>query len=317
MMLDSTREGLDPISDRPAVSVILPVFNAGGYLDSAVKSILNQSFCDFELILLDDGSTDGSLERLKLFALNDSRCKVHTWPNRGLVGTLNEGIRLSKGEIIFRMDADDLAQPNRIEKQLKYLNENPDCVAVGSQVMLIDPEGLEICEFVKDFTHDDIDSAHLAGRGGSICHPAAAMRRAAFNKVQGYRDCFPHAEDIDLFLRLAEIGTLSNLPEILLCYRQHPNSIGYQHASKQRDSALRAVSEARLRRGVLSVTESNTSAPIAAKTPTLSEVHRKWAWWALLGGNISVARKHAYIAFKLAPMSLKNWKLIACALRGY
>ncbi len=319
MTLSHAINPMSQSSSQPSASVILPVFNAGEYLDAAVESILNQSYADFELLLLDDGSTDGSLARMKKFAQRDPRCQVHTWPNRGLIATLNEGIRLSKGEILFRMDADDLSMPDRLKLQINYLSEHPGCVAVGARVMLIDPDGLEICQFVKELTHADIDAAHLAGRGGSLCHPAVAMRRSAVDKVQGYRDQFPHAEDIDLFLRLAEIGVLSNLPAVLLCYRQHPKSVGYQHASTQRGSAQRAVAEARRRRGLANVSTADPcrSDTMAPEITPLSEVHRKWAWWALAGGNIATARKHAFKALRLNPLGWEHWKLVACALRGH
>ena len=176
------------------------------------------------------------------------------------------------------MDADDISKPNRIDKQFGCLSEHPECVALGSQVMLIDPEGLEICQFVATFSHSDIDSAHLAGQGGSICHLAMVMRSAAVDKVGGYRTKFPYAEDIDLFLRLAEIGTLSNLSDTLFRYRQHPKSIGYQYASTQQTTVQRAVVEARLRRGLTISADSNRSDAAATEVTPLGEVHNKWVW---------------------------------------
>ncbi|MDP3332522.1 MAG: glycosyltransferase family A protein, partial [Methylococcaceae bacterium] len=121
--------------NKPAASVIFPVYNAGEYLDAAIESILSQTFKDFELLLLNDGSTDGSLSRLEYYASQDSRCKVFTSANRGLVGTLNEGIRLAAGDILFRMDQDDISLPDRFEKQMRYLAEHPECVLVGSRVL--------------------------------------------------------------------------------------------------------------------------------------------------------------------------------------
>ena len=114
--------------------------------------------------------------------------------------------------------------------------------------VLVDTEGLPICEFIHEVTHDEIDSKHLSGVGGSrICHPSAAMRREAVVRAGKYREGYAPAEYLDLFLRLAEIGKLSNIPEILIQYRQHPNSLGYAYRDKQWSNAKKAVKTARQR----------------------------------------------------------------------
>jgi glycosyltransferase involved in cell wall biosynthesis len=303
-------------NDLPAASVILPVCNGGRYLDSAIRSVIGQSFSDFEVLLLNDGSTDDSLSRLEWFAARDSRCRVFSWPNRGLIGTLNEGIRLARSEILIRMDSDDICHATRFQKQIDYLNANPDCVAVGTLCSLIDPEGLPIRTFVEVTSHEAIDAAHLAGNGGNIAHPTVAMRKSLVLACGGYRDQFPHAEDLDLFLRLAEVGRLANLPEVLLDYRQHRGSIGYRHAEVQRDSARRAVAEAKTRRGH-GGEEKEPEEGCTSSDMTIAAVHRKWGWWALAGRNLPTARKHAFIALRLQPFESENWKLIACVFRGY
>lgn len=303
--------------ERPAASVILPVFNAGRYLDAAIESVLQQDFEDFELLLLNDGSTDESASRLEYFAARDSRCKLHTWPNRGLIETLNAGVQLAMADILIRMDADDICRPNRFATQIAYMTEHPECVALGSRVMLIDAEGLSISEFAADeLGHNEIDAAHLAGRGGSIAHPTAVIRKDALLRVGGYRADYPHAEDIDLFLRLAEVGKLSNLPEVLLDYRQHPGSIGYRYAQIQQESARRAVIDAYARRGLRQPTLVDLP-DRSRPAPSLADIHCKWGWWALRAGNRKTARKHAWKALSLGPFNKENVKLCACALRGY
>lgn len=305
-------------SDSPACSVVLPVYNAGKYLPGAIESVLRQTYSDFELLLLNDGSTDGSLHVLEVFAAQDPRCHVHSWPNRGLIATLNEGIRLARTDIIVRMDADDICHPQRFEKQIAYLAAHPECVAVGSRVKLIDPEGAPLRVFVDDIQHEAIDRAHMSGEGGSrICHPTVALRKAAIIACGAYRSEFQHAEDIDLFLRLAETGRLANLPEVLLEYRQHLGSIGYKHAEMQRNSARKAVFEASRRRGLELSNWLVTDAGAVGVPAHLADVHRKWGWWALSGGNHVTARKHALKALRLKPWSLENIKLLGCILRGY
>jgi glycosyltransferase involved in cell wall biosynthesis len=303
-------------SGVPAASVIMPVYNAGRFLDKAIESVLGQSFPDFELLLLNDGSSDGSLDRLHHYATRDARCKVHSWANRGLIQTLNEGIRLAKADILIRMDGDDICRTQRFERQIAYLAAHPECVAVGSRVMLIDPDGQAIRPFAEQVEHAAIDAQHLTGYGGAIAHPAVALRKAAVIGVGGYRAEFPHAEDIDLFLRLAEHGRLSNLPEVLLDYRQHLDSIGYRHPEKQRESTLRAVSDARKRRGLEVATQFSTDLTPVRRNKR-ADIHRMWSWWALAEGNHSTALKHVWQAFKHEPFNTQNLKLGACIIRGH
>jgi len=294
-------------------SAIVPVYNPGRYLKTAIDSILRQTVSAFEVLLLNDGSTDGSLEILQGYAECDPRCRIYSWPNQGLIKTLNAGAALARGDILIRMDADDICRSDRVEKQLKYLEAHPDCVAVGSRALLIDDEGLPIREMIDQCAHDAIDAEYLNGRMG-IVHPSSAIRREAFEKIGGYREEYQHAEDADLFLRLAEIGKLANLPEVLLEYRQHLASIGYSQRSAQRNAAKRAIEDACARR--------NLPAPPLlpldqVDAPTVSDVHRKWAWWALGAGNLHTARKHALNALKRQPASFENWRLCAFVLRGY
>src|SRR4051794_24772902 len=112
----------------PPISVLLAVYNGGRYLRAAVDSILTQTFTDFEFIIIDDGSTDGSLATLREFAQRDPRINLVSRPNKGLTVTLNEGIALARGEFLARMDADDIALPQRFEKQIAYLRDHPECV---------------------------------------------------------------------------------------------------------------------------------------------------------------------------------------------
>jgi glycosyltransferase involved in cell wall biosynthesis len=299
-------------------SVLLPIHNADKYLVMAIESVLTQDYRNFELLLLNDGSTDGSAAILERFAALDARCKVHAWPNRGLIATLNAGIQLAAGKVLIRMDADDICRPHRFSRQMSYMQEHPDCVAVGSRVMLIDAEGWPICEFLwNHMHHDDIDAAHIAGMGGSsIVHPSAVIRRQAIMEIGGYRAAYPHAEDLDLFLRLAEVGKLANLAEVLLEYRQHPDSVGYLHACTQWDSVRRAVVDACARRGLRQV-EWTTQLNSMQCVPSSADMHRKWSWWALGAGNRKTASKHAWKALSCAPFDMQNLRLCACVLRGH
>jgi glycosyltransferase involved in cell wall biosynthesis len=304
------------MSQHPLVSVLLPVHNGERYLSKAVQSILDQTFSNFELLILDDGSSDGSLPILRSLEASDARIRVWTRENRGLVETLNELIDNSHGKYLARMDCDDVSLPNRFEKQVAHLENCSACVAVGCRVQLIDQTGMAICDFIYELTHDEIDAAHISGRGRScICHPTAMMRREVVLRVGKYRQGFLHAEDLDLFLRLAEVGNLENLPDVHLQYRQHPNAIGSKFGMVQARAALSAVGAARRRRG-LEQLSGVTSTKNQSKSG-VADAHRKWAWWALMAGNVATARKHTFKAVVQDPLSRDNLKLAACAIRGH
>lgn len=128
------------------LSVVMPVFNGGSYLSQAIQSVLNQTLRNFEFIIINDGSTDLSLSIIQSFASQDTRIVVVNRENRGLVASLNEGLHLAKSDLIARMDADDVCYPTRLSQQYEYLCAHTDCVAIGTRIQLIDPEGLPIME---------------------------------------------------------------------------------------------------------------------------------------------------------------------------
>ena len=301
----------------PMLSVIMPVYNAERYLAEAVESVLHQTFPDFEFIIVDDGSTDASLARLRHYAEQDARIRLSSRPNAGWVQRLIEAVPLAAGKYIARMDADDVSLPQRFERQVRFLEENPEYVVVGSKVLLIDSDGAPLKYMGEKLRHEEIDGAHLRGEGGAIIHPAAMIRTEAMRAIGGYR--LLRDEDLDLFLRLAEYGKVANLPDVLLHYRQHLKSAGYQHYAEMTRSVRDAVAAARVRRGLLPLQKSevleldNHSWNGAVKT---AQYHKKWAWWALQGGHPATARKHALVALRQDPLSLESWRLALSALRG-
>jgi glycosyltransferase involved in cell wall biosynthesis len=301
---------------QPDISVVLCIYNGETFLRQAIDSVLCQSITHFELLLIDDGSTDNTLSIIRQFEKRDSRCVVLTGPNQGLIGSRNMGIEHAQAEYIALMDADDICMPQRLSTQLQYLQANPVCVAVGSQVLFIDPDARPIKPFLTEATHQAIDAAHMAGRGGAIINPSAMIRKSAFMQVGMYQKDFLHAEDMDMFLRLAEVGELANIPEILLHYRQHPASVGYQHASTQQASAARATEAARQRRGLHKESDHLNSMHTAERT-SLVDIYTKWAWWALDAGNIGTARHHGFRALRMRPFRISNFRLFFCLLRGH
>ncbi len=297
----------------PRVSVLMPVHNAERYVAEATESILAQSFADFEFLIIDDGSTDGSLAILQQYAARDPRIRLSSRPNTGYVTALNEMLRVARGEFIARMDADDISMPERFERQVEFLCNNPTHIAIGTLVTLIDPDGDPLCDFLSATEHEEIDQAHMNGHGGAIAHPSLMIRRVVLLDMAGYSTEFYPAEDTDLFLRLAERGRLSNVPEILLKYRRHFESTGHIQHCKQEDAKWRAIAAARIRRG-----HSDVPVGHALKSTPIStaEQYRMWAWWALGGGHLSTARKHAIRAVQCSPFSLATWKVVFSSLRG-
>ncbi|HZL34464.1 MAG TPA: glycosyltransferase [Tepidisphaeraceae bacterium] len=302
------------MSQSPAISVLMPIYNARPFLAAAMDSVLAQTFGDLELVAVDDGSTDGSLEMLRKYEAADPRVRVISRPNTGIVGALSDGLAACRADFIARMDGDDTCSPDRFAKQAAYLNEHTECVAVGCQVLLTDETGSPIC-IKKDtlFSHEEIDAAHLSN-GWPLTHGALMMRREAVLRVGGYREQYKWLEDLDLFLRLAEIGKLANLPEVLYRYRQHPGSICWTRQGEQLIIRQALYVDTRKRRGL---PEQSMSLPPAQATYASSEVRRIWAWWALAEGNISTARRLALKVFTSRPASLNSWRLMACAIRGH
>lgn len=298
----------------PLISVILPVHNCEAYLGVAIESVLDQSFGDFELIALDDGSTDRSPAILDDFARQDSRIRIVSHENRGITPTLNAGVDLACGDLIARMDGDDICLPDRFQRQVDYLAQHKDVVALGGQVLLIDGEGRKLTQMPLPCTHADIDTAHASGRSKAlICHPAAMIRTNALRQSGSYLNSYKHAEDIDLWLRLAEIGELANLPDTVLQYRRHVETIGYTKLHSQTNAAWRAAKDAAARRGA----PFYTPEPVVTKPQSLGDTYCRWGWWALNSGESKTARHYALKTLRHAPLHFETWKLLACSLRGY
>jgi len=301
------------MSEYVQLSVLMPVYNAELYLSEAVESILNQTFSEFEFIIIDDGSTDSSLSILQAYAKKDKRIRLVFRENKGLVETLNEGLLLANGELIARMDADDISLPTRFEKQMAYLKSNVACLLLGCRVIIIDSDGDEICEMGDYFTHKELDDGFLARKGQLIYHPSVMMRKEIIDSINGYRKKYPHVEDLDLFLRVSELGKIENLKEPLLKYREHLTKVGHVHGLQQSEEIYELLVEASERRGLKDYKIKKE--PIS--DISTSDRFGLWGWWALGAGNVKTARKYARKLFFKKPMKINSWRLLLCSLRGY
>jgi glycosyltransferase involved in cell wall biosynthesis len=306
--------GANVTAAPPTLSVLLPAYNAARYVAEAVESILAQTYTDFEFLIVDDGSTDDTPKILRRYAERDRRIHFVSRPNTGYVIALNEMLARARGEFIARMDADDIALPRRFECQMSYLSAHPECVMIGSRVVIIDPDGSPLSEMGEALTHEEIDSALMTARGQIVYHPSVIIRKQSILDVGAYRPEHNTAEDLDLFLRLAEIGRIANLAEPLLRYREHMGKVGHIHAAEQAETIRRVLQAAYQRRG------QDLPREIFEKKDYLvdsTERQRNWAWWALSAGNVTTARKHAVGCLIRDPFSVETWRVLYCALRGH
>ena len=305
--------------NSPLISVVLPVRNAARYVAQSIESILGQTLGDFELLILDDGSTDGSLKVLRSYAKRDPRIRLTSRANRGLVPSLNELVDQARGEYLARMDADDIALAERFERQVAYLRAHPECVLVGSRVRWVDPDGDPICDCCTRQDHEEIDAVFMRAEfSPEISHPAVMMCREDVLAVGKYR-AFPAIEDNDLFLRLAERGRITNLPEVLLLQRIHPenHSKSELHRSTMERVCVQIVRDARRRRGLPEAGDPSTTTGHQPGVEPEAREREKWAWWALGAGHLATARKHARWLLAHEPLSARSWRLTYCVLRGH
>lgn len=216
----------------PAVTVLMSVFNGEEYLRKAIESILGQTFSDFEFLIINDGSTDDTGSILEHEAKRDARIKFFEQDNQGLVASLNFGLSNARGQLIARIDADDIAYPLRLEKQVAYMNDHPELLALGSAITLIDEKGRTVKEINYPTGTNKVKSAMMLG--SKLAHPTVMMRREQVIQAGAYREACRHAEDYDLWLRLLEIGKIDNLDEPLLYYREHDKKISVTESFAQR-----------------------------------------------------------------------------------
>ena len=218
------------------VTVLMAAYNAESYLLETLESILAQTYYNFEFLIINDGSEDKTLSILKRYEGKDSRVRVITIENRGLVKSLNTGLNEAKGKYIARIDADDVAFPNRIERQVFFLQENPEIVCVGSYYEVIDERSQALT--ILDAPVDDTTIQEKLIEGHTvICHPTVMMDRETVLSVGGYIAQFFLVEDLDLWICLGEVGKLANIPEALTQYMFSNSSINSGAGKKQLDRA--------------------------------------------------------------------------------
>jgi hypothetical protein len=226
----------------------MSVYNGERFLAEAIDSILAQSFADFELLVVDDGSRDRTPEMLRAYAARDPRLRPIIRENRGLVASLNQLLAEARAPLIARMDADDVCLPTRFERQIAFLAAHPDYGVVGCRTFDIDDKGgpWPVASLPHPETHEDLLAAIDQG-APLLCHPAVMFRREIVLGVGGYHAAFKHCEDLDLWLRLASVTRMGNITERLIRYRHYPEQVSSRHATIQQVNAAvaRTAYEAR------------------------------------------------------------------------
>ncbi len=265
------------------LTIGLPVYDAMPYLPEAVDSILGQTHKEFEFLIINDGSNDGSAEYLA--TIKDKRVKVLHQENKGLGATLNRIIELCQTKYIARMDADDIALPERLERQLAFMEAHPEVLMLGTQIMFLCNKNT-VRHIVAPLDHDGIVRALTQGRVAAICHPTIMCRTDAARHVGGYRIRVV-GEELDFFLRMSEMGQVANLPDVLLHYRINADSVVMRRWHEVRRGHAYGLACARNRRAHL-------------PEPSFEEFCIKWQQRSIIGRSRDLSKRWANYQYRKA-----------------
>ena len=230
---------------NPKVTVLMSVYNGDKYLNEAIDSILGQTFKDFEFLIINDGSTDKTGEIFESY--NDSRIKIiNNDKNIGLTKSLNKGLMLARGEYIARQDADDISMPERLEKEVEFLEQNKNVGLLGTYYFLINEKG-KVLHTIKVLTESEEINEKLL-EGNQFGHGSIMFRRDCVDIIGAYREEFKFAQDFDFYLRIAEAYDVANIPEPLYKWRINLKSISVTKKIQQDKYASLAIELAKERR---------------------------------------------------------------------
>ncbi|MBD2022175.1 glycosyltransferase [Leptolyngbya sp. FACHB-36] len=297
----------------PTVSVLMSVCNSDRYLAPAVESILNQTFADFEFLIVDDGSTDSSLQVLTQYAATDKRIRLTSHPLKGIPKTRNEMLTQATGDFIAVMDADDIAPPTRLASQVEFLQQHPEVVWLSGAFELIDEKGRFLTRITMPESNSEIHSLLMDGHT-SFIHPGAMMPRSSLIAVGGYNEAMVTSCDLDLWLRLSEIGDLANLSEVVVRYRLHTSSISSQKHALQAQEVAAAFDRSWQRRGL----QRQFQVTGCGWRPTHDPASRhqfmlQYGWWAFYSYQRRMAMEYALRAIAIKPFQIEGWNLLMCA----
>ncbi|PZA09314.1 glycosyl transferase [Rhodopseudomonas palustris] len=237
------RDGVPP--EQPEVSVIMPVRDGERWVAEAIRSVRDQTFADFELLVIDDGSVDATPAILAEAAAADPRLVILQQRRDGLVAGLNRGLEAARAMLIARLDADDIALPDRLARQVDYMEQHPEVVLLGGWATVIDENGQPKGRDMRP-SPDGLRATLM--KKSPFIHPTVMFRAEAARRVGGYHAAFEAGEDYDFWLRLADVGEVAILPELSIRYREHGGSVTRTRQLRQIYSARLAKLAAAARR---------------------------------------------------------------------
>ncbi len=300
-------------SGGPRVSVFVTVYNRADLLPDTVRSVLGQTMRDFELVLVDDGSTDGSTDLCRQFAAQDDRVRVVEQENGGIAKAANAGVAACRAALIARLDSDDLMLPTRLQEQADFMDAHPDVVCVGSAVEMIDQRGRFLTVEQRPIDDATIQD-HLLRGHCAIANPSCMIRAAALRQAGPYDQSYSPAEDFEMFLRLGEVGELANLSEPLTRYRLHHGSASVKQGRLQRENCRRACELAAQRRGVTRPFEGGELWRPGEDRASQHRYALLYGWWAWNSKQFATATDYAKQALRLRPWSKEAWMLLGKSL---
>lgn len=294
------------MSAAPEISVLMPVYNGARYLDQAMHSVLEQRGPSLELIALDDGSSDATLQKLEHWKSQDGRVRIERLAHGGIVKALNRGIELARGRFLARMDADDVMVNGRLEQQHAFSQEHPDHL-IGTQALLCDPKLRTLGLLNPPQTHEAIVDSCLAGMASALMHPTLFGSRSLFEQLGGYREAYRHIEDLDLYLRAARQGfRLVNLVQTpLLHYRLHAQSVSNQKNQLQMTLKRQLLQELE-QEGSFQPDWEGLERAATMLPQTRPDFYRRWAVIAMTHQQKSLARHYLLRSLITPPISVSK-----------
>jgi glycosyltransferase involved in cell wall biosynthesis len=295
---------------EPKVTVLMPAYNATEYIHQAIESVLCQTYNDFELIIVNDGSSDNTADVIGTF--KDKRIAVINQAHKGIAAALNLGLRHAKGELIARFDADDICHPYRIEKQVNFLNNHPDHVLVGSDAEYILASGDHLFDF-KCIGHFDEEIKKVFYFYCPFIHSSVLYRKRAVIKAGAYSLHAHSFEDYLLWTQLIKTGRVANIPEALIKVRFNPSSVTIDE--KWRGENFRKLRRSIIKRGSISEKEGEKLKGII-KSQDVPKI-KEGSYYALCGKKFltdnyqpSKAREQVTKAIRVHPYRLDNYALL-------
>jgi glycosyltransferase involved in cell wall biosynthesis len=295
--------------DTPKITVLMPAYNAGKYIGDAIESVLQQSFTDFELLIVNDGSTDDTVEVIQAF--DDSRIVMICQPNKGIAMALNTGLKYARASYIARFDADDICYPDRLQLQYDFMKANPEYSIIGSAANYIDQEGVYLFTSTPPaFDNEDIQQLKY-----TVCpfiHSSVFYKKEVIWQTGGYNEHAYTYEDHFLWVNILKDQKACNLSQPLIKVRLNPESITIDE--KWRPRKFRDIKYTTLKNRTITSYEGNLLAEIGEKQ--YSPKIKQGAYYALCGKKLLInnfqpqkARLHVVRAISISPLRLDNYFL--------